>query len=84
MKVAYQKTFFRQLRKLPKELQEEVYEKIELFENDHNSPILKTHKLHGKMKRFWAFSINYSYRIVFEIQKDEALFLEIGNHDIYK
>jgi len=83
MKVAYQKSFLRQLKKLPVGLQEEVFEKINLFTKDHTHPSLKTHKLHGKLKDCWSFNINYSYRIIFEIIKDEATFIEIGNHDIY-
>ena len=84
MKIAYQKSFIRQFKKLPKELREEVFIKIDLFEKNHKNPILKTHKLHGQMKKFWSFSINYSHRIIFEIEKNEALFLEIGKHDTYK
>ncbi len=84
MRIAYQKSFIRQLKKLPKELQEEAFEKIEVFETNHNDPTLKTHKLNGPMKNFWSFSVNYNYRIIFIIDQNEALFLEIGTHDIYK
>jgi mRNA-degrading endonuclease YafQ of YafQ-DinJ toxin-antitoxin module len=46
---------------------------------------LKTHKLKGKLKEFWSFSVNYSFRIVFEfIKKDEVIFYDIGDHRIYQ
>ncbi len=84
MKISYHPQFVRQFKGLTADLQEEALEKIELFEKNHKNPILKTHKLHGRLKDFFAFSVNYSYRIVFDLVKKEAIFLEIGNHDIYK
>ncbi len=84
MKIAYYPSFLRQLKKLPFDLQEEVFEKIDLFEENYRHPSLKTHKLKGKMNYLYAFSVNYSYRIIFEIHNDEALLLEIGTHELYK
>lgn len=44
---------------------------------------LDTHKLQGKLKEYWACSVNYKYRIIFSIQA-KRLFLEtIGSHSIY-
>ena len=43
---------------------------------------LKTHKLSGSLKGSWAFSINYSYRIIFEFIDDNTILLiDIGTHD---
>ncbi len=48
-------------------------------------PKLKTHKLHGTMKEYWAFSISYSHRIGFTfVEADLVRFHAIGTHDIYK
>lgn len=85
IKVKYTPNFFRKLKKLENDLQEEVFEKIELFENEENHKILKVHKLHGKIKGLHSLSVNYHVRIVFEyISNNTALFLTIGNHNIYK
>lgn len=84
MKVAYLPSFVRQYKKLSPSLRQEVLQKIKVFEADHTDSQLKTHKLHGNLKDFWSFSINYRYRIIFEITEDEANFLEIGDHDLYK
>lgn len=84
MKVSYHPTFVRQWKRLEKELQDEVLEKISLFEKNHNNPLLKTHKLNGRLKHQFSFSVNYSYRIIFEVINKEAVFLEIGNHEVYK
>jgi addiction module RelE/StbE family toxin len=85
MKIGYHPNFIRQFNKLSPSLQEEVLLKIEKFEKNPKDASLKNHKLHGKMSKQRAFSINYSHRIVFRIHnKKEFQFLEIGDHDIYK
>ena len=47
---------------------------------------LETHKLHGKLKGFWPFSIKHNYRIIFEISKNKEIFYfhSIGTHSVYK
>lgn len=58
-------------------------EALKKLENDPFEPSLKTHKLHGKLKKFHACSINYDYRIafLFVIKDDEIILLDIGTHD---
>lgn len=85
MKVAYTPSFIRKYKKLSEPLKEETKEKISLFEKDPTHSFLKVHKLKGHLKNRWSFSINYEYRIVFQyLSKTEAIFLAIGNHDVYK
>ena len=46
---------------------------------------LKSHKLQGKLRDFWAFSIDQKYRIIFEFGDEELiLFHFVGDHSIYK
>lgn len=65
MEILYKPTFIRQFNKLEELLQDEIIEKIELFKDKKNHKQLKVHKLTGKLKDFYSFSVNYSYRIVF-------------------
>lgn len=83
--VLYKPTFIRQYKKFSSALQLEVKEKIELFRTDPKHSFLKTHKLKGRLKGFWSFSVNYEYRIVFQYEsKNSAALLAIGTHDVYK
>ena len=83
--IEYAPAFLRQLKKLPTPTQEEAQEKIALFKNRSNHRRLEVHKLKGKLRGKWSFSVNYSDRIVFKwISDDTAALLAIGDHDIYK
>ena len=54
---------------------------------DPYSPILRTHKLKGKLSGAWACSIEYDCRIVFSFEKnqetleEEINLIDIGTHD---
>lgn len=49
-------------------------------------PSLKSHKLKGNLANIWSCSIDYQYRILFELIKDDPeqikiLLLNMGTHD---
>ena len=85
MEVAFKPSFLRELKKLPTPLREEVLEKIELFKDPSSHPALKVHKLHGELKKYLSFSVNYRYRIVFawEVPNKSAILMAIGDHSVY-
>lgn len=86
MKIIYTSKFEREYKKLPEQIKILAEEKEKIFRNNPLNPRLKTHKLHGKFKEFWSFSVDFKYRIVFEISKDKktSYFHSVSNHDIYK
>lgn len=85
MNIEYSGKFLRQFKKLPKEVKNSAIVCEEIFRKNPFDPKLKTHKLHGTMKEYWAFSISYAYRIGFTlVEGDMARFHAIGTHDIYK
>ncbi len=53
-------------KKLEKDLQDEIIEKIALFRNIKNHKHLKVHKLGGNMKGRYSFYVNYKIRVVFK------------------
>ncbi|MDP3764390.1 MAG: type II toxin-antitoxin system mRNA interferase toxin, RelE/StbE family [bacterium] len=83
--VNYSKRFLRQLGRLPKHLVDQAQEKENIFKANPFDSRLNTHKLHGKDKNSWSFSITHKYRIKFIFLNDSTvLFLEVGTHDIYQ
>lgn len=82
--INFKPNFLRQLKKLPIALQLEAKEKIIVLQSDPSHPFLKTHKLKGELSDCYSFSVNYSYRIVFEYEsKKEIALLAIGDHSVY-
>lgn len=66
------------------ELQDNAKQKEKIFRKNPFDPKLKTHKLHGKYKNYWSFSISGSYRIMFNFEsEDKIVFIDVGDHDIY-
>lgn len=77
--------FKRSYLKLPAHIQRLAVEKEAIFANNPFDSRLKTHKLKGKLKRFWSFSISHSYRILFEfVNQNKVIFYDIGDHKIYQ
>lgn len=76
------KRSYRKKVKRNEELKRRFWAKIELFTSNPFSPQLRTHKLSGKLKDQWAFSVDDDCRIVFEfINENNVLLIDIGSHD---
>lgn len=85
MYIDYSPEFKRLFKKLAKDIKLEAIKKENIFLKDQYDPCLKTHKLSGKLKGKLAFSISYTYRIIFSFTEDKNIrFHSIGTHDIYK
>jgi mRNA-degrading endonuclease YafQ of YafQ-DinJ toxin-antitoxin module len=84
MEFLYTARFLRSLKKLEREIQDDVIFGIEEFKITKNHEKLKLHKLHGSMKKYHAFSVNFYYRVVVRINKKHIYFMDVGTHDVYK
>lgn len=85
MQIEYSPKFVRQFKKLSNKVKESTLLCEELFRNNPFDPKLKTHKLNGAMREYWAFSIPFSHRIGFTfIDGDLVRFHAVGTHNIYK
>lgn len=82
--IYYSSHFEKAFKSLPLNVRRQAIEKEKIFREDCFDKRLKTHKLKGKLANYWSFSINYSYRILFEFsEKNEVGFIDIGTHSIY-
>jgi len=85
MKIIYSRQFQKEYGKLPALLREKVEKKEVIFRNNPFDRRLKTHKLSGQFEGFWSFSIDYRYRIIFELKSESSMvFHIIGDHSIYR
>ena len=84
-KIYYSSHFLRALKHLPPQLKPLAVEREAIFRKDCFNAKLKTHKLSGKYKEHWAFSIDYHYRVMFRFLSDtEVLFEDADDHSIYE
>ncbi len=85
MAIFYSPTFAKHYRKLPANIKAMTEGKEEIFRQNPFDPQLKTHRLAGKLKGYWAFSIGYHYRIIFSfLSSGEVRFHTVGTHEIYQ
>ena len=70
---------------MPKFVQEAFLEREGAFLKNVFDPAIETHKLHGKYKKYWAFSVIGQYRVMFVFMEEREIgFINIGTHGIYK
>ena len=88
-KLNWSSRFIKSVKKVIKR-RPDLLSKIEItlqkLERDYFEPSLYSHKLKGEFKGLWACSVEYDYRIIFDIIKDdnnniEVLLHTIGTHD---
>ena len=79
----FEKHWHKYLKGLTEKQKDHLRERLVFFGEDVFDKRLKTHRLKGNLKEYYAFSISYSDRIVFRIIEDEVVyFIEIGGHDV--
>ena len=84
-RILYSSRFERALAALGGEYKEIIAQREEIFKEDCFDPRLKTHKLKGKWRGNWSFSLTYSHRVLFEFMEDGTVgFIDVGDHSIYQ
>ena len=85
IELALAKSYKRAFKKLTKKnslLKKAIKERVEIFIENPFDSRLDTHKLKGKLKELWSFSIDYDIRIVFRFleNQNKVIFEDIGGH----
>ena len=63
-------------------LKKSFWQAMSIFSQNPFDPKLRTHKLTGKLKGLWSFSISYDCRVIFRFINDhDVLLIDIGSHD---
>jgi len=85
MNIEYSPKFERLYKKLPEDIKILAVEQEKIFRKNPFDPKLKTHKLSGPLRNYWAFWIDYKYRLIFSFLNSKTVrFHIIGDHRIYK
>ena len=84
MKIYYSGKFAKEYKRLPHKIKILAEKKEIIFRKDPFNVQLKTHKLSGRLKEYYSFSIDYQYRIIFEFVGKDVWFHSVGTHEIYR
>ena len=81
MTIRYLPKFKKQYKKLPKKIQDQFDDKIQLFVVDPTLPVLKVHPLKGSFAGYWSMNVNGDIRALYIIDGDSiVIFGLIGTH----
>jgi mRNA-degrading endonuclease YafQ of YafQ-DinJ toxin-antitoxin module len=84
IKIAFSSSFKRAFRKSVQGragLEVRFWERVTIFQNNPFDARLRTHKLSGRLKDLWSFSVEYDTRIIFSfIDGQKVLFIDVGTH----
>jgi len=89
MKIIIQRTkgFEKAFKKLRRRSQEVFIERLGIFIENPDHPLLKVHELKGNLKNHYAFSVSGDLRAIFTKQVDNKqiviifTFIDIGTHN---
>lgn len=73
MYIRYHPQFKKSYRDLPPDVKRKAETREIVFRKNLFDPRLKTHKLHGKLKHLWSFSIKLIARKIVEAHSGETL-----------
>lgn len=83
--INYSSSFFKDLRKFPKNQLKFLTQKEKIFLENPFDPRLKTHKLKGQLFNYYSFSISYHWRIVFHFEENNVVVFDaVGTHEVYR
>jgi len=77
----FTRTFKKQYRSLPQQIQKTFETKLSIFLNNMLHPSLRVKRIQGTENR-WEGSITMKYRFTFEWSENHVIFRTIGTHDI--
>ncbi|MHB8443360.1 MAG: type II toxin-antitoxin system RelE/ParE family toxin [Patescibacteria group bacterium] len=84
MKIKYHKNFLKNYKKRispnPK-LVDKFQKRLGIFLDNFNNPVLKNHKLTGKLSIYNSFSVTGDIRVIYKIEEDSILLFDIGTHN---
>jgi mRNA-degrading endonuclease RelE of RelBE toxin-antitoxin system len=83
MKLLFTKTFIRDYRKLPQQIQKTTDKQLGLLLSDPKHPSLNIKKMQDP-RNIWEGRVTESYRFTFQMAGDTYILRKVGTHDILK
>ena len=81
MRVTASGRFLRRAKKLREPQASMLRAALRRLAADPADPLLRTHKLKGDLRDYWAFSVDDDLRVLFRWDGDVAFLVNLGSHD---
>jgi mRNA-degrading endonuclease RelE of RelBE toxin-antitoxin system len=83
MKLLFTKSFIRDYRSLPQNLQKATDKQLELLLANPQHPSLNLKKMQDP-RNIWEGRVTAGYRFTFQIEEDTYLLRRVGTHDLLR
>ncbi|TSC84224.1 MAG: Uncharacterized protein G01um101413_519 [Parcubacteria group bacterium Gr01-1014_13] len=80
MKIVYKKRFEKNFKKLPPNVGEQFYQRLNLFLQDKFDKTLNNHSVYKVFPNCRSINVNGDYRVIFEDHGDLIVFITIDTH----
>lgn len=79
----FPRSFERLFKRLPKNVEQQTYEKLALLLEDPSHPSLRVKKTKGTAS-IWEMSVTMNYRITFEVDAKRILLRRMGMREVLR
>ena len=83
MKLLFTKTFVRDYRKLPQDIQELTDKQLGLLLSNPKHPSLNVKKMKDP-REIWEARITMSYSLTFQVAENTYILRKVGTHDVLR
>ena len=84
IKIRYSARFLKSAKRLEKQLVKKIKERDSIFRQNPFDSKLDTHKLRGRWEGYWAYSVDFHYRVIFVFEDTKLVtYYNVGPHKIY-
>ncbi len=80
MRIQRSKRFDKEFHKQPRKVQEKFIERMVIFSQTANNPLLNIHGLTGEYRGCYSFNVSADIRVVYKIRDDVVSLMAIGTH----
>lgn len=81
MEIEFTTHFLKKAKRLSFGEQKKLSQRVEILKKSPFDPRLKTHMLSGNLKGQFSFSLDHSKRVVFVLNQEVVIFIDVGSHD---
>lgn len=81
-RIDYSRIFDKQLKNAPLEIKVAFRERLRVYLEDPQNPILRRHPLKGRLKGYWSFNVTGDWRALYSEQEggEVVVFEALGTH----